>query len=330
VPEPGHLAAPRASLTFAQGDNYFAHSDATDRTGCRTRDASPIRLSSVPHLIGVPAIADDEPPPAWQSGRYQADADAWQQLRPQLRPGQELAGTVAWMIRPGVTGIGVDLGLPVAGFVDFDHMPRDPGRWPALGTFTTFIIWWMDERPQIRLVPADPRYRREDFGTWIQQQATPAAVAFREQTPSGPGGTEASLEHPWLGTVRRHGDGQLIAHISIPPAIRPARASGDDDASAEVLIEGASATAELPALADDAASRVQAALAALDEIKDYAAEHAPSLLAPVPASLRDALFLEGFTISGTGTEIAFDYGALDMIVVQADPGGQCHSVVLCP
>ena len=89
----------------------------------------------------------------------------------------------------------------------------------------------------------------------------------------------------------------------------------------------------LPAL-PQAASRVQAALAALDEIKDYAAEHAPSLLTdnrlPVPASLRDTLFLEGFTITGTGTEIAFDYGALDMIVVQADPGGQCHSVVLCP
>ena len=99
-------------------------------------------------------------------------------------------------------------------------------------------------------------------------------------------------------------------------------------------IEGASATADLPALADEAASRVQAALAALDEIKDYAAEHAPGLLAdnrlPVPASLRDALFLEGFTITGNGTEIAFDYGALDMIVVQADPGGQCYSVTLCP
>ena len=51
---------------------------------------------------------------------------------------------------------------------------------------------------------------------------------------------------------------------------------------------------------------------------------------PVPASLRDALFLEGFTITGNGTEIAFDYGALDMIVVQADPGGQCYSVTLCP
>jgi hypothetical protein len=91
---------------------------------------------------------------------------------------------------------------------------------------------------------------------------------------------------------------------------------------------------EHPPVDDDVQGAVEVAVAALDEIKDYAAEHAPGLLAdnrlPVPASLRDALFLEGFTITGNGTEIAFDYGALDMIVVQADPGGQCYSVTLCP
>jgi hypothetical protein len=44
----------------------------------------------------------------------------------------------------------------------------------------------MDERPQIRLIPADPRYRREDFTTWVQEQATPAADAFRAQHPASP------------------------------------------------------------------------------------------------------------------------------------------------
>lgn len=236
------------------------------------------------------------------------------------------------MLRPGVTSIGVDLGLPVGGFVDFVHLPRDPGRWPALGTVTSFTIWWIDERPQIRLVPADPRYRREDFDAWIQHQATPAAEAFRARQLASPSGTGASFEHPWLGRVRRHGDDQLIAHIDIPPAIRPARINGDTDA--EVLIEEAGATADLPALADNAASRVQSALASLDVIKAYAAEHAPSLLAshrlPAPASLHDDLFLEGFTISGAATEIDFDYGALDMIVVRTSPDGQCTSVRLCP
>lgn len=134
-----------------------------------------------PHPIGVPEIADHGSAPAWRSGPYRPDTDAWPHLRPQLRLGQALTGTVTWMIRPGVTGIGVDIGLPVGGFVDVVHLPRDPDRWPPLGTITQFMIWWIDERPQIRLMPADPRYRREDFTTWIQDQATPAAEAFREQ-----------------------------------------------------------------------------------------------------------------------------------------------------
>jgi hypothetical protein len=237
---------------------------ASDRTGRRMRDALPIRLSSVPHPIGVPAIADHEPPPAWQSGRYQPDADAWQQLRPQLRLGQELTGTVAWMIRPGATGIGVDLGLPVGGFVDVVQLPFDPGRWPALGTVTSFTVWWIDERPQIRLVPTDPRLRREDFGTWIQQQATPAAAAFRERQSSGPGGREASIEHPGWAPYGATATG------SSSPTSASRRPSG------------------------------------------------PPGPAETPAP------------SGSGTETAFDYGALGMIVIRTDASGQCRSVSLCP
>ena len=143
---------------------------------------------------------------------------------------------------------------------------------------------------------------------------------------------EASFEHPWLGSVRRCGDDQLIAHIDIPTDIRPAARNGD--ASAEVLIEGATAAADQLALADDAASRVQAALADLNAIKEYAAEHAPGLLArhqlPVPASLSEDLFLEGFTVSASHAEIAFDFGELDMIVVRTDLDGHCLSVSLCP
>jgi hypothetical protein len=68
-------------------------------------------------------------------------------------------------------------------------LPNGPGRLPQrpLGLKAgqpggpPHPLWWIDERPQIRLVPADPRYRREDFGTWTRQQSTPAAVAFRER-----------------------------------------------------------------------------------------------------------------------------------------------------
>jgi len=60
-------------------------------------------------------------------------------------------------------------------------VPDDLNRWPALGTVIDFVIWWIDERPQIRLMPTNSHYRREDFSTWIQNQATPAAAAFRTQ-----------------------------------------------------------------------------------------------------------------------------------------------------
>ena len=53
----------------------------------------------------------------------------------------------------------------------------------------------MDERPQIRLTPADPRYRREDFDTWIRQQATPAA-AFRGNDIPGAGSARTAHIRP--------------------------------------------------------------------------------------------------------------------------------------
>ncbi|MER5623683.1 hypothetical protein ABT061_21870 [Streptosporangium sp. NPDC002544] len=62
-----------------------------------------------------------------------------------------------------MTGIFVDLHLLVVGFVDVLLLPYDADRWPTVGTVTDFEIWWMDERPQIRLKPADPTYLRSDF-----------------------------------------------------------------------------------------------------------------------------------------------------------------------
>ena len=99
-------------------------------------------------------------------------AEDWRRLRPQLRLGQRLTGTVQpspWPV--GVTGIFVDLGLPVGGFVDVLLLPHDAGRWPATGTVTEFEIWWLDDRPQIRLKPVDLAYLRDDFNEW--------AVRFR-------------------------------------------------------------------------------------------------------------------------------------------------------
>ncbi|HVK23589.1 MAG TPA: hypothetical protein VM677_19730 [Actinokineospora sp.] len=106
------------------------------------------------------------------------DQDTWDELRAHLTLGQQFSGTIVWVPRPGVTGIGVDLGLPVGGFVDGLLLPFDGTRWPTRGTVAEFKIWWMDERPQLRLVPIDPAYRREDFDTWLLTHNTAASAAF--------------------------------------------------------------------------------------------------------------------------------------------------------
>jgi hypothetical protein len=88
------------------------------------------------------------------------DESTWLRLRQQLHVGQRITGTVVWVPRPGAIGIGVDLGLAAGGFVDVLHLPLDTDRWPALGTVSEFEIRWLDERPQIRLTPVDPAFRR--------------------------------------------------------------------------------------------------------------------------------------------------------------------------
>ncbi|WP_185032732.1 hypothetical protein [Actinomadura coerulea] len=132
-------------------------------------------------------IDESNHPSTWHDEVYRPDSAEWPRLWSRLQLGQPLTGTVAWVPRPGAIGVGVDLGLPVGGFVDVLHLPLDRARWPAKGTTTDFTIWWMDERPQIRLMPADPRYRREDFDDWVRHQNTVAAKVFLTGGTGTPG-----------------------------------------------------------------------------------------------------------------------------------------------
>lgn len=100
-------------------------------------------------------MADRAPLPTWRHVLVTPDTRAWPLLRPQLRLGQALTGTIAWTPRPGTIGIGVELGLSVGGFVDVLYLPNNTDQWPGLETITDFVIWWIDERPQIRLMPTD-------------------------------------------------------------------------------------------------------------------------------------------------------------------------------
>jgi hypothetical protein len=93
-----------------------------------------------------------------------------------------LTGTVVRIPKPGAIGIFIDLGLSVGGFVDVLLLPRDPAGWPAEGTVTNFEIWWMDERPQIRLKPIESAYLLEDFDCcWVAQQNSVAAKQWLQR-----------------------------------------------------------------------------------------------------------------------------------------------------
>ncbi|MET9914608.1 hypothetical protein ABZZ74_49360 [Streptomyces sp. NPDC006476] len=93
-------------------------------------------------------------------------AEEWIRIRRGLRFGQRFRGTVTAVPRPGATGIFVDIGLPVGGFVDVLLLPQDAERWPGEGTEAEFEVWWADQRQQVRLKPVDPQFLRDDFARW--------------------------------------------------------------------------------------------------------------------------------------------------------------------
>ncbi|MDI3406981.1 hypothetical protein [Streptomyces cavernicola] len=79
-----------------------------------------------------------------------------------LPVGLRLNGTVSlipW--GAGITGLFVELGLPVPGFVDMGQLPRTPELWPAVGTAGTYEVLGVRlnceaesrSRPQARLRP---------------------------------------------------------------------------------------------------------------------------------------------------------------------------------
>jgi ribosomal protein S1 len=79
--------------------------------------------------------------------------------------GALIAGTVVAVPFRARVGVFVDLGDGGRGFVDSEHLPDDPRRWPRVGTETTFEVLRHDfsrrrRTCQVRLWPAEPRFRR--------------------------------------------------------------------------------------------------------------------------------------------------------------------------
>jgi hypothetical protein len=76
-----------------------------------------------------------------------------------------VAGTVVAVPARARVGVFVDLGRGGRGFVDSEHLPDDPQRWPRVGTRTTFEVLRHDfsshrRTCQVRLWPMEPRFRR--------------------------------------------------------------------------------------------------------------------------------------------------------------------------
>lgn len=94
-------------------------------------------------------------------------AEQWMSIRAGLCFGQQLQGRIVHVPQPGGIGVFVDVGLPVGGFVDVLLLSRDAERWPTVGTGSEFEVWWADKRVQIRLLPVDPQFVREDFAAYL-------------------------------------------------------------------------------------------------------------------------------------------------------------------
>ncbi|MEY9845554.1 SUKH-3 domain-containing protein [Streptacidiphilus sp. MAP5-3] len=95
-----------------------------------------------------------------------ASEEEWIQTRAGLRLGQRFRGRVTAVPNPGATGVFVDIGLPVGGFVDVLLLPTFAELWPSVGTEADFEVWWADQRHQVRLKPVDRRFLRDDFDVW--------------------------------------------------------------------------------------------------------------------------------------------------------------------
>lgn len=143
---------------------------------------------------------------------------------------------------------------------------------------------------------------------------------------------EVDVQHPWLGTVRRHGEGRMLASIEIDPAVRPARMNGQTDAEVLITVEPGLRGPALDAVLEMSAERIRIALADLDGIKAFALAHAPGWWrrhyeAVEGPSLAERLFLEGFAVvSPVEMEVDFDFGDLDMLVVRLDARGRGRDV----
>lgn len=147
---PASVAASRDELALALGE--------FESLGAQLYEVRYGALANGPVTNGEP-VSEAEFETAWRRARHSRNTTAPETGGP-LPRGTRLTGTVSelpW--GPGRTGLFVDLGLPIEGFVDLGHLPLDPEDWPGVGTVTEFEVttvrfnFALRGAPQIRLRP---------------------------------------------------------------------------------------------------------------------------------------------------------------------------------
>lgn len=148
--DPASVAASRDELAWVLG--HF------ESLGAQLYEVRYGALAGGPVRTGEP-VSEAEFEAAWQRARHSRNMTASETGGP-LPRGTRLTGTVSklpW--GPGRTGLFVDLGLPITGFVDLGHLLFDPADWPDVGTVTEFEVTTVRFNfppcgvPQIRLRP---------------------------------------------------------------------------------------------------------------------------------------------------------------------------------
>jgi ribosomal protein S1 len=111
-----------------------------------------------------------------------AEPDELDAGRARFPVGEVVTGRVAFIPKPGVIGLFVDLGREPEGFVDVLHLPVEPGQWPPVGTVTTFEV--LQHRPgQVRLFPLSEQFRSPER---LPAVSTPEQwLVIKERFPVG-------------------------------------------------------------------------------------------------------------------------------------------------
>lgn len=142
------------------------------------------------------------------------------------------------------------------------------------------------------------------------------------------------LVHSWLGPMYSNGNWELAGSIQLDSAIRLPRKNGKRDAEIIVEVEVTMPGPQLSEHLDTCANRIRKALDHLPDLKCYACQHAPaewlrSQTAQPGPRLIDRLFLDSLEVSSQmKLTVAFDYGDLDMLVLQLDQHGKAREVLL--